>query len=146
MLQSDHMVFSVDEEARTVSGERPHVVILGAGASAAACPKGDRYGRRLPVMNDLIDTVGLAAELGGLGLDCRGKNFEVVYGELADRGDATVCWAIESRVREYFEALELPDRPTTYDHLVLSLREKDVIATFNWDPLLVQGISSQFHA
>lgn len=35
---------------------------------------------------------------------------------------------------------ELPDSPTIYDFLVLSLTEKDLIVTFNWDPLLVQAI------
>jgi hypothetical protein len=138
------MVFSVHEELHTLSAERPHVVILGAGASAAACPKGDKHGRRLPVMNDLIDTVGLATELGNLGVDCGGRNFEVVYGELLDRGGADLCRTIESRVRHYFETLELPNRPTIYDHLVLSLRGKDVIATFNWDPFLVQAIRRNF--
>lgn len=44
---------------------------------------------------------------------------------------------IEELVYKYFEKLEIPDQPTIYDHLVLSLRKKDVIATFNWDPLLV---------
>ncbi len=29
--------------------------------------------------------------------------------------------------------------PTLYDHLILSLRDKDVIATFNWDPFLIQA-------
>lgn len=33
----------------------------------------------------------------------------------------------------------LPDNPTIYDYLVLGLREKDVIATFNWDPFLIQA-------
>lgn len=42
-------------------------------------------------------------------------------------------------MRDYFENLELPDHPTIYDHLVLSLREKDVITTFNWDPFLIQA-------
>jgi hypothetical protein len=39
--------------------ESPHIVILGAGASIAACPQGDRNGRTLPVMNNLIDVVGI---------------------------------------------------------------------------------------
>jgi cyclic nucleotide-binding protein len=30
-----------------------------------------------------------------------------------------------------------PELLTLYDHLVLSLRPKDVIATFNWDPFLI---------
>lgn len=46
---------------------------------------------------------------------------------------------MEKRVHNYFSSLELPDNPTIYDYLVLSLRRKDVIATFNWDPLLVQA-------
>jgi hypothetical protein len=35
--------------------------------------------------------------------------------------------------------LQLPESPTLYDHLVLSLRPKDVIASFNWDPFLWQA-------
>ena len=33
----------------------------------------------------------------------------------------------------------MPPRPTIYDQLVLSLRDQDVIATFNWDPFLIQA-------
>jgi len=33
----------------------PHVFILGAGASVAACPDGDRNGRRLPVMANFVE-------------------------------------------------------------------------------------------
>jgi hypothetical protein len=47
---------------------------------------------------------------------------------------------IESRIYEYFKDLKLPDVPTIYDYLILSLRHnKDVIATFNWDPFLYQA-------
>jgi hypothetical protein len=38
---------------------RPHVVILGAGASRAGFPRGDRDGKLLPVMGDLAEIVGL---------------------------------------------------------------------------------------
>ena len=43
---------------------------------------------------------------------------------------------IEEMIEEYFENLVMPDHPTIYDYLVLGLRDKDVIATFNWDPFL----------
>jgi hypothetical protein len=46
---------------------------------------------------------------------------------------------LERLVREYFSSLLLPVDPTAYDYLMLSLREKDVIASFNWDPLLVHA-------
>lgn len=36
--------------------------------------------------------------------------------------------------------MAIPDKPTIYDYLVLSLRKKDLIATFNWDPLLLKTI------
>ena len=43
----------------TKTNPHPHVVILGAGASRAATPQGDRKGQTLPVMNDLVQTVGI---------------------------------------------------------------------------------------
>ena len=41
--------------------------------------------------------------------------------------------------------MELPDEPTLYDYLVLSLREKDIIATFNWDPFLALAFQRNMH-
>ena len=38
---------------------------------------------------------------------------------------------------DYFSSLALPEHPSIYDYLVLGLRPKDVIATFNWDPFLM---------
>ncbi|MBC8348881.1 MAG: hypothetical protein O3A82_02200 [Verrucomicrobia bacterium] len=37
---------------------KPHVVLLGAGASMASFPEGDRNGNILPGMNDLPTIVG----------------------------------------------------------------------------------------
>lgn len=138
------MIFSVEEEIATVAMGRPHVVLLGAGASAAACPNGDKYGRRLPVMNNLIATVGMESTLDELGVDHQERNFEDVYSSLSDSGSLRACQVIESRVRNYFEDLTLPSVPTIYDHLVSSLRPKDIIATFNWDPLLWQAFGRNF--
>ena len=117
--------------------ERPHVVLLGAGASRAAHEAGDVDGGALPVMDDLVTVTGLASELDQLGIEYRGRNFEELYGELCDQPSLQPHrQRIEARLREYFLRLHLVRRPTLYDHLVLSLREKDVIATFNWDSLL----------
>lgn len=41
--------------------------------------------------------------------------------------------------------MELPDEPTLYDHLVLSLTGRDAIATFNWDPFLWQAMCRNCH-
>ena len=128
---------TVDEEIARVEFGRPHVVILGAGASLAAFPDGEGTGRRLPVMSNFAETLGLEPQLDALGLDHRARNFEDVLSDLVDSGaNSERVAAIESRIHEYFFAMRLPLAPTLYDYLVLSLRDKDVIATFNWDPLL----------
>jgi len=119
---------------------RPHVVLLGAGASLAACPTGDSRGRQLPLMSNLVDVVGLAPLLEGSGVSYRQRNFEEVYSEIcADDSLENLRNQMEHLLFEYFADLKLPYKPTLYDHLVLCLRPKDVIATFNWDPFLFQA-------
>ncbi len=125
--------------------KRSHVVLLGAGASRAALPHGDKYGRKLPLMNDLVSTLGLDSLPFAKGLDWSSRNFEEIFSEIHSSGDRSLTSAIEACVFEYFSELRLPNEPTLYDHLVLSLREKDLIATFNWDPLLCYAISRCRH-
>ena len=62
----------------------PHVVILGAGASLAACPDGDAYGNRLPVMTNLIETTGLSSLLNDRHSNV--DNFESFYSDLVASG------------------------------------------------------------
>src|SRR5258708_19484315 len=124
-----------------IANESPHVLILGAGASRAACPKGDRNGRPLPLMADLVETVGLTqiVEEAGISRDSH-ANFENLYGEIAaDSRRQDLRIVFETKIRDYFDDLELPNHVTVYDKLLLSLRKKDMIATFNWDPFLAQA-------
>jgi hypothetical protein len=123
----------------TQINQSPHVVLLGAGASRAAFPNGDANGRRLPVLLDLPDCLGLRDALRAAGF-ASDANFEQVYDELATSGrNSSLKAEIESKVRSYFESLVLPETPTLYDYLLLALREGDLIATFNWDPFLTQA-------
>jgi hypothetical protein len=136
------MDVSVEEEINQVFESRPHVVILGAGASYAALPRGDKYGKKLPLMNNLIDTLELNDLIDKTDLQFGSSNFEDIYSTIyACSNYELVLQEIETRVYRYFSEMKLPDSPTIYDHLVLSLRSKDIIATFNWDPFLVQAIS-----
>jgi len=126
-----------EQEVQDASAQRPHLVILGAGASVAACPQGDRNGKKLPVMADLVWTIGLADLLSKAGVPFEGRNFEDIYSSIcAIPACRELTITIDNRVADYFRQLELPDSPTIYDYLVLCLRDKDVIATFNWDPFL----------
>lgn len=119
---------------------RAHTVILGAGATIAAIPNGDRNGNKSSVMKGLIDKLNLSDVLGDVTLQTRSDNLEDIYSELYSRPDCeNIVHELESRIYRYFASLEIPDAPTIYDFLVLSLTQKDIIATFNWDPLLLQA-------
>ncbi len=115
----------------------PHIVLLGAGASRAAFPKGDAAGKSLPVMDDLIDVVGLKRLMETGAEDIKDRNFEAVYGRLAsDPSSVYKKQEIERRIDSYFTALSLPNHATIYDRLLVSLRPADAVFTFNWDPFL----------
>lgn len=119
-----------------------HVVVLGAGASRAACPQGDAQGRPLPLMADLISVLGLRDQLEKAGVFLADENFENLYSRLAsDPTHSHLSLQLQEAVFDYFSELRLPENPTVYDHLVLSLRPKDVLVSFNWDPFLVQAVS-----
>jgi hypothetical protein len=117
----------------------PHVVILGAGASIAAYLDWGKEGQPPPSMINLVEVLGLRDDVVAAGYDPK-YDFESLYDKLASSGEhPDLKSKIEARVYEYFSSLTLPDKPTLYDHLVLSLREKDIIGTFNWDPFLMQA-------
>lgn len=122
----------------------PHVVILGAGASKATCPEGDARGNPLPLMNTIIKDLELDKlfKKHGVPYD-KEANFEKIYSDLVlSNKHSELVYDLENHIERYFEALRLPDeKPTIYDYLILGLRKKDVIATFNWDPLLVQAFA-----
>ncbi len=87
-------------------------------------------------MDSIVEVVGLEPILLEAGCRYSDRNFEELYSNLHSAGELETLRLIEDRIRQYFSSLELPDQPTLYDHLVLSLRKKDLIATFNWDPFL----------
>lgn len=111
---------------------RPHVVLLGAGASRAAFPNGEGTGKHLPLMNDFCKTLELTTLLNNAGIDPT-QNFESIYSNIKNM---TVRATLEEHINRYFLSLSLPSTVTDYDRLLLSLREKDAVFTFNWDPFL----------
>ena len=130
-----------------INVQRPHLVLLGAGASLAAFPNGERNGLKLPLMNNFVETVsGLADYLDECGIEHIGQNFEDLYSALYENPQYDeVRQNVEVIIYDYFAGMELPDEPTLYDHLVLSLTGRDGIATFNWDPFLWQAICRNYN-
>lgn len=132
--------WSIDEEISASLITRPHLVILGSGASAAAFPEGERNGRILPTMKNFTSVLGLDPVLESAGISKPYTDFEAIFSDIAaDAAKQSLKRELEKRIYDYFSCLELPDEPTLYDHLILSLRDNDVIATFNWDPFLCQA-------
>ena len=118
----------------------PHIVLIGAGASIAADLHWGKEGKELLSMQGLIDSLSLREPIEEAGYIVEDLNFEAFYDDLASNGNnSDLQTLIEEKVYEYFSSLKLPDKPTIYDYLILGLREKDIIATFNWDPFLLQA-------
>lgn len=96
-------------------------------------------------MKTFTDIVDLSNLMRSFGIPEPYDDFEAIYSDIAvDPNRVQLKEEIESRVYAYFASLALPDSPTLYDHLVLSLRPKDVVATFNWDPFLCQAASRNY--
>ena len=133
--------FTKQDRIDTVYGGGGHVVILGAGASIASSlrnPLAD--GKLLPSMDNLIDVVGLTEIVKKVPGNLYSNNFEKLYSNLYENKiDPSMLKEIDGQVYNYFKSMKLPEEATIYDYLVLSLRPRDVIATFNWDPFLYQA-------
>jgi hypothetical protein len=144
-IDKNRMPTLPDLDVTTRVNRSPHVVILGAGASKAAFPRGDPNGRIVPVMTQLSECLGLTASLKSAGF-AEPTNFEAIYDELVTTGsNPTLAEEIERRVRIYFGGMVLPAEVTLYDRLLLSMRETDLIATFNWDPFLPLAYARNAH-
>lgn len=119
---------------------RPHVVILGAGASVATILKGDKNGRKISAMDGFLKNLGMSDIIENLNLKTKSQNLEDIYSELSeDDKYINIRNDLDDRIRTDFNKFEIPSHPTIYDMLLLSLRKKDLVATFNWDPLLLQA-------
>lgn len=133
-----------EEEIKSVHGKGAHVVLLGAGATYASTLRNpEKNGKKLPLMWNVVDVVGLNNIVNGLPKEYQQfrEDFEKLYSLLAkDNKFKHERENIEKKVYQYFSELELPNSPTIYDYLVLALRHrKDIIATFNWDPFLYKA-------
>jgi len=88
-------------------------------------------------MDSLIDMLGLEPVLKRGGVKDTRRNFETIYSELYEIDPGLpILREVEEIIYTYFSSLKLPETPTLYDHLLISLRPKDMVVTFNWDPFL----------
>ncbi len=94
---------------------------------------------------DFISILKLRPKREAAGVYVEGENFEALYSRLVTSGNHTaLVKELEDVVFSYFTELRLPHHPTIYDHLLLSLRPKDLVVSFNWDPFLIQAVRRCF--
>jgi len=130
-----------EDRIKTVMGGGGHVVILGAGASIASTLRNpEKNAKKLPSMDNFIDVLELTDLVSELPEKLQAKNFENLYSNLYnDNPKSNEIKEIEQLVYDYFENMQLSNEATIYDYLLLALRPRDLIATFNWDPFLFQA-------
>lgn len=58
---------------------RPHIVILGAGATMAAIPNGDKNGKRCSVMKGFIENIGLNDLLSNIDIKTNSDNLDKTF-------------------------------------------------------------------
>src|SRR5260370_35198809 len=117
---------SVQQEIEDVSMGKPHVLLLGAGASKAALPSGDKNGKPVPILRDLASDLHLHRDFPNDLVELSQTDFEAAYSKLFSRGDSQELEKISQKLADYFSDLELPDDANLYDFINLSLREKDI--------------------
>ncbi len=118
----------------------PHVVIVGAGASIAAC-KTDKNGKKVPLLKNIHNILSLTDDLDKYNFsDEQMSDFEKLYSDIYGKSEYKCLQEkLEHEVCDYFSKLQIPENPTLYDYLILSLTKKDAIISFNWDPFLIQA-------
>ena len=91
---------TVEQEVAAVRMHKPHVVILGAGASRACCPAGDKNGKQLPVMADFAKRIGLEELLSSWGIDPN-QNFEDIFSGLYESGEHEKTQRVETLIHSF---------------------------------------------
>ena len=106
---------TVEEEIANPFHGKLHVLLLGAGASKAALPNGDKQGRPVPLLRDLAEELNLIELFPESLKELAIQDFEAAYSKLYELGSSDKLNQIDVLVREYFTQLELPDEPNLYD-------------------------------
>ena len=106
----------------------------------AAIPNGDKNGKRSSVMEGFLSELGMTDLVSGVQLETHSSNLEDIYSEIHEKEEySKIRLELDVRIRDYFSDFSIPDAPNIYDLVLLGLRSKDLVATFNWDPLLLQA-------
>ena len=91
----------------------PHVIIVGAGASIAACRK-DKNGMEVLLLRNIHKILGLKPVLERyIFSEAEMEDFELLYSSIHNKTEfAALTNLLEESIREYFGCLVIPDEVT----------------------------------
>lgn len=106
-----------------ITKNRPHVVILGAGASKAALPEGDKYHKPISCMENFFQNLKMDDLINNLNLETKSSNLEKIFSEIEEKSKTNIEFLnakkqIENTIFDYFNSYSIPDEPTIYDFLL----------------------------
>ena len=73
-----------------ITKNRPHVVILGAGASKAALPEGDKYHKPISCMENFFQNLKMDDLINNLNLETKSSNLEKIFSEIEEKSKTNI--------------------------------------------------------
>lgn len=115
-----------------------HLVILGAGSTIATIPNGDKNGMFAYTLNNFLSDPYFKDFLSTLDSKYNGLEVETLCNKMYTE-DKELYNKFEALIRQKYALLELPDKFTLLERLIMSLNSDDAILSFNWDDLIIQA-------
>ena len=83
----------------------------------------NKNGKEVPLLKDIHKILGLTSELKKYNFsDEQMENFEKLFSDINGKSEyRDLQEKLEYEVCDYFSKLQIPDEPTLYDYLILSL-------------------------
>ena len=73
-----------------ITKNRPHVVILGAGASKAVLPEGDKYHKPISCMENFFQNLKMDDLINNLNLETKSSNLEKIFSEIEEKSKTNI--------------------------------------------------------
>ncbi|QUH20580.1 hypothetical protein [Alkaliphilus sp. B6464] len=91
------------------------MIVLGAGASCAAIPNGDKNGKKISAMSGFIEKLGLSDILSEVAIQTDLDNLEDIYMELDNRSKKdTVFWVCSCNRKCYYFSKYIKSEGVTF--------------------------------
>jgi len=138
-------IFTVKDEIARVDAKRSHVVIVGSVQARLHFRREIEMGKKLPTMQNFASVLALDSILQSETYHHHTMTLRDYSTLVADPTKQRLAKQSNRSLMIIFSSLELPDAPTLYDHLVLSLAPKRCNSHIQLDTFLCQACVRNRH-